>query len=80
MEREHLHQPAGEPAGASEADSTPRESTMEHGAADDTPVPASEPALEVVRGAVIRAARTRSARAVAKEARVEVDVVEAFIR
>lgn len=80
MEREHLHQPAGEPAGASEADGTPPESMMEHGAAGEARVPVAEPALEVVRGAVIRATRARSARVVAKEARVEVDVVETFVR
>lgn len=82
MEREHLRQAASDDdhAGTSEIDDTTPEKMMEPSAADEAGVPASEPALEVVRGALIRAARTRAARAVAKEARVKVDVVEAFIR
>ncbi|HET7462996.1 MAG TPA: hypothetical protein VFJ82_17215 [Longimicrobium sp.] len=82
MEPEHLRQPASDDdhAGTSENDNTTSERMMEPSPADEACVPASEPPLEVARGAVIRAARTRSARVVAKEARVNVEVVESFIR
>jgi len=82
MEREHLRPPASDDdqTGTIENDGATPKSTIASGMADEAHVPASKPALEVVRGAVIRAARTRSARVVAKEARVEVDVVETFIR